>query len=79
LGIPKLVRLIQMLLSDIQLTQLGGVARQVVLDHVMVWKKLGNFFQQRFGFFFTTLGCPALYVSFVNPSPNSIGSRFHNR
>ena len=79
LGIPKLVRLAQILFSGFQLPQLGAVARQVVLDHVMVWKKLGCFFQQRFGFFYTTPGCPALCVSFVNPSPNSIGSDLHNR
>jgi hypothetical protein len=35
----------QMLLSGIQLAQLGAVARQVVLNHTIVWKQLGCFEQ----------------------------------
>jgi hypothetical protein len=40
----------QMLLSGIQLAQLGVVAYQVVLDHIIVWKQLGGLEQHRFGF-----------------------------
>jgi len=49
----------QMLFSGIQLAQLGAVARQVVLDHAIVWKQLGGFEQYRFGFLYATIVCPA--------------------
>ena len=55
LGIPKLVRLMQMLLRGIQLTQLGAVARQVVLDRAIAWKKLCGFEQHRFGSLYATI------------------------
>jgi hypothetical protein len=48
-----------MLLSGIQLTRLGAVARQVVLDRAIAWKKLCGFEQYRFGFLYATIVCPS--------------------
>ena len=42
LGIPKLIRLVQIVLRGIQL---GGVARQIVLNRTIGWKQLGGFQQ----------------------------------
>ena len=43
-----------MLLSSIQLAQLGAVARQVVLNRFIVWKQLGCLIQHCFGFLSAT-------------------------
>ena len=49
----------QMLLSGIQLAQLGAVARQVVLNHTVAWKQLGSFIQHHLGLLDATSICTA--------------------
>ena len=65
----------QMLLSGIQLAQLSAVTRQVVLDHVIVWKQLGGFTSSTtLAFFDATTVHPPQRGGFVYPTPDpSVG------
>ena len=54
-----------MLLSGIQLAQLGAVTRQVVLDRPLDREQLGCFIQQKLGFLNAAAVCAAQRVGWI--------------